>query len=120
MPKRISPKPHTNKAKTMRLAELVKPSTPPGLTATGFGDARAMGLLTPIADVNGHPAFQAAGGAWYFYWELLSRYTCSVTEPATSSNLNYIYLQLNVCETVNGTEWGDGPVMTGPPYGSIS
>ena len=98
----------------------VTPPAPAGLTATGFGDPRANGFLTPIADVNGHPAFQAAGGAWYFWWDLLSRYTCSVVEPSVSTNLNDIYLQLTVSDTVNGAAWGEGPVMTGPPYGTIS
>ena len=46
---------------TLRVAALENPP----LTATGFGEMSANGLLTLLGQFAGKPYYQAAGGWWY-------------------------------------------------------
>jgi len=87
------------------------PPPPATLTATGFGDARANGLLTRDGDWNGYPAYVTPGGARYYVADM-NHYRCSVVGDTTG------------CDYVNPAT----DVVTGtytlslgtPPAGTVS
>jgi hypothetical protein len=83
---------------TARVAALEGPTT---LTATGFGDARANGVLTQMGMFAGKPYFQIAGG-WWAYWNvMLTSWEIGATDPNEDQDRKY-------------NSYGDIPLPTNP------
>ena len=83
MTKKRHKKPHSRERAALRLRGQEIPPAPPGLTATGFGDAGTGGLLTQIDTLNGAPLFTTPGNR--YVWRAAPGWTLEIDEPGRVS-----------------------------------
>jgi len=100
---------------TLQRMVLEKKIGPPPITASGFGDPRANGVLTQDGMWNSFPAFRTPGGAYYHVADM-DHYRCAPGgNPMNTMDVMYV-------NPVSGTVLGAYTLNLGgtPPAGTVA